>query len=161
TPDGAENDADDRRQRLIRTLQHNWALEMDGVDMYTALAEREVIPERKIIFQQLAEAERRHAELWARRLSEINAPVPTTHPPTSWVPGKAHATRIAQTPGGLPEIILAIEAEERRDVADYTRQLREADDEATAAILREVILDEYGQAVVLRRLYTQSSPRPA
>ena len=133
----------ERDQRLIKTLQHNWALEMDGVAMYTALAEREKNPERKTIFRKLGEMEHRHAEQWARRLQALSAPVPTTHS------GRGHATRIATTPGGLQAIILAIEEEERRDVADYTHQLR------------EVILDEYGQAQILKRLYAQSSPRSA
>src|SRR5947207_3257673 len=144
-----------RARRLIEQLQHNWALEMDGVDMYNALAEREKNPERRTIFRKLGEIERRHAEQWARRLQALNAPVPAAHS------GKGHATRIATTPGGLQAIILAIEGEERRDVAGYTRQLREVEDEETAAVLREVILDEYAQAQILRRLYAQSSPRSA
>src|SRR5207237_7344586 len=49
--------------------------------------------------------------------------------------------------------------EERRDVANYLRQMRTFDDEATAATLREVVLDEFGHAHVLHRLYAQSSPR--
>src|SRR5712692_917956 len=144
-----------RARRLIDQLQHDWALEMDGIAMYSALAEREKNPERRTIFQKLGEFERRHAEQWARRLQALNAPVPAAHS------GKGHAIRIATTPGGLQAIILAIEGEERRDVAGYTRQLREVDDEETTAILREVILDEYAQAQILRRLYAQSSPRSA
>ncbi len=150
-----KNAAEPSRQRLIKLLQHNWGLEMDGVDMYNALAEREKVPERRTIFRKLAESEQRHAQLWTKRLQELNAPVPTSHS------GKEHAIRIATTPGGLQQIILAIEAEERRDVASYTHQLREIQDEETSAMLREVILDEYGQAQILKRLYSQSSPRSA
>jgi VIT1/CCC1 family predicted Fe2+/Mn2+ transporter/rubrerythrin len=146
---------EERDRRLIAQLQYNWGLERDGVAMYSALAEREKNPERRTIFHKLGELERHHVELWTRRLQALNAPVPTTHS------GRAHATRIATTPGGLQAIILAIEGEERRDVADYTRQLREVEDEETAAILREVILDEYAQSQILRRLYAQSSPRSA
>jgi VIT1/CCC1 family predicted Fe2+/Mn2+ transporter/rubrerythrin len=142
-------------ERLIDRLQHNWALEMDGDAMYRALAEREKNPERRTLFRKLGETEHRHAGQWAGRLQALNTPVPTTHS------GRGHATRIAATPGGLQAIIRAIEAEERRDVADYTRQLREVEDEETAAILRAVILDEYGQAQILRRLYAQSSPHAA
>jgi vacuolar iron transporter family protein len=151
----SREDGQTDEQRLIDQLQHNWGLEMDGVAMYTALAEREKNPERRTIFRKLGEIEQRHAEQWAGRLQALNGPVPTTHS------GKGHATRIATTPGGLSSIVLAIEEEERRDVADYTRQLREVEDEQTAAILRTVILDEYGQAQILRRLYAQSTPRSA
>jgi rubrerythrin len=118
----------ERDRRPIDQLQYNWALEMDGVAMYSALAEREKNPERRTLFHKLGEFERRHAEQWARRLQALNASVPAAHD------GRGHATRIAATPGGLQAIILAIEGEERRDIADYTRQLREVEDEETAAI---------------------------
>ena len=140
-------------EKLIETLQHDWALEMDGVDMYAALASREVIPERKAIFQRLSDLEKKHADSWAKRLAELGGEVPASHG------GKAHATRIASTPGGMREIILAIEAEERRDVASYLKQLREIDDEPTRAILRDVVLDEFTHAHVLSRIYAQSSDR--
>jgi vacuolar iron transporter family protein len=136
---------------LIARLQQNWALEMDGAAMYRALAERERIPERKRLFRRMAETEFRHAEQWDRRLQELNARVPRAHD------GQGHATRVAATPGGLRAILRAVEAEERRDVADYLRQMREVEDEATSAILREVILDEFAQAQILRRLYSASS----
>jgi len=136
-------------------LQSNWVLEMDGSAMYAALAEREKIPERKTIFRKLSELERHHAELWAKRLQEAGGTVPATHS------GKAHAIRVADTPGGMQEIILAIEEEERRDVAAYLHQMRELKDEETAAILREVILDEFAHAHILQRLYAQGSPRAA
>jgi len=142
-------------QRLIETIRRNWALEMDGMEMYAALAAREKIPERKTIFYQLSELEHKHAEQWAQRLRELGQPVPTTHS------GKAHATRVADTPGGMQQIILAIEGEERRDVANYLHQMRETQDEATKTILRGVILDEFAHAHTLNRLYAQSNPRSA
>src|SRR2546430_2504881 len=137
---------------LIETIQRNWALEMDGAEMYAALAEREKIPERKTIFRKLSDLERHHAEQWAARLRELGGAIPATHS------GKAHAIRVAQTPGGMQQIILAIEEEERRDVSAYLRQMREVEDEQTAAILREVVLDEFAHAYTLKRLYNQSSP---
>ncbi len=152
TPDIRTDQPD---ERLIRTLQADWSLEMDGEAMYAALAEREKIPERRQIFERLAQLERHHADQWAQRLRDLGAEVPATHS------GKWHATRIAHTPGGMQEIILAIEQEERRDVSSYLRQMREFKDEETAAILRSVILDEFAHAHVLSRLYAQSSPRSA
>jgi len=142
-------------QRLIKTIERNWALEMDGVEMYAALAERERIPQRKTIFRTLSEVERHHAEQWAARLRALGGTVPTTHS------GKAHAIRVADTPGGLQQIILAIKEEERRDVATYLHQMQEIDDEETAAILRQVILDEFAHAHVLDQLYVACSPRAA
>ncbi len=138
---------------LIQTLKSDWSLEMDGVEMYQALAERQKVPERRAIFEKLSALERKHADKWAARLRELGAEVPSTHA------GEGHATRVADTPGGMREIILAIEAEERRDVASYLRQMREFKDETTRAIVREVILDEFAHAHVLRRLYAQSADR--
>ena len=140
---------------LIETIQRNWSLEMDGEAIYGAIAEREKIPERKTIFQKLSAIERKHADRWAKRLTELGGVVPATHS------GKAHATRVDDTPGGMQEIIKAIEEEERRDVASYLRQMHRIQDEETRAILREVVLDEFTHAHVLNRLYAQSSPRSA
>src|SRR5437660_12020175 len=88
---------------LVATLQSDWSLEMDGVDMYQALADRERIPERRKVFEALAAIERKHAEQWAKRLKELGAAVPSSHR------GQAHAIRIADTHGGMPQIIRAIE----------------------------------------------------
>src|SRR5262249_47127445 len=152
-PEATMNDRAHRNDPLIRTLQADWALEMDGAEMYQALAERQRIPERKAIFERLSAIERKHAEGWARRLRELGAEPPPPHS------GRAHATRVADTPRGMQEIIPAIGAEERRDVAYYLRQLREFDDEPTRALLRDVVLDEFAHAHVLRRLAAQSADR--
>lgn len=136
-------------------IQRNWSLEMDGADMYSALADRDNLPERKIIFRKLAQLERKHADQWAKRLVELGGTVPGTHS------GKAHAVRVANTPGGLTEILQAIEEEERRDVSAYLKQMRETQDEATRIILREVVLDEFTHAHVLKRLYGQSGAHSA
>src|SRR5437588_10127117 len=143
------------REPLIETIKRNWALEMDGADMYGALAERERIPERKIIFQKLSALEKKHADQWAKGLSALGEPIPNEHS------GKAHATRIATAPGDMHDIILAIESEERRDVANYLKEMREIQDEETRAVLRSVVLDEFAHAHVLDRMYAQSSDRSA
>src|SRR6202040_2080493 len=43
----------------------------------------------------------------------------------------------------------------------YLHQMHEFPDEQTAAILRQVVLDEFAHAHILKRLYEQSSPRAA
>jgi VIT1/CCC1 family predicted Fe2+/Mn2+ transporter/rubrerythrin len=138
---------------LVELLRHNWELEMDGYAMYSALAERDRVPERKTIFRKMAEMERRHAEQWAKKLQEMGAAVPTEHK------GEKHSVNLAASVGSMQQIILAIEAEERRDIANYLQQMQQIEDESTASILREVVLDEFAQARILRRLYAQSSPR--
>lgn len=142
-----------RANSLIAVLQRNWALEMDGARMYGDLADRASIPERKVIFQKLRDLERKHAEQWAKRIQELGGEVPAASS------GHAHALHTEEMHGGMHEIIQAIEAEERRDVAAYLKQMREIEDEETRAILREVVLDEFAHAHVVSRLYTQSSDR--
>ncbi len=134
---------------LIETIKGNWSLEMDGVGMYQALAERQTIPERRVIFEELSALEKKHADAWARKLVELGGEVPSTHS------GRAHPVRS----GDMHEIILAVEEEERRDVAAYLQQMREIKDESVRAILRDVVLDEFAHAHVLSRLYAQSSDR--
>ena len=51
-----------------RRLLDNWHDELNSAAMYDALAAAERDPGRKDIFAQLAQAERRHAEVWRRRL---------------------------------------------------------------------------------------------
>src|SRR5579871_4179940 len=148
-------DAKTDTQALLQTLQRNWALEMDGVAMYQALADREKIPERRRVFEELSAIERKHAEQWAKRLRDLGGDVPAEHS------GRGHAVRVADTPGGMQKILQAIEAEERRDVSSYLQQMRRIEDEETRAILREVVLDEFAHAHVLNRLYEQSSGRAA
>lgn len=133
----------------------NWALEMDGVDMYAALAERESIPERKSIFEKLSLLEKKHADMWAKRLTDLGAPLPSNRLKTS------HSQFAERHAGGMQEILMEVEAEERHDVAAYLKQMREVHDEETKAILREVVLDEFTHAHVLSRLHTQSGDRSA
>jgi vacuolar iron transporter family protein len=142
-------------QKLIDTIAHNWSLEMDGTAMYAALAERERIPERRKVFQMLSDLERKHALSWEKRLKDLGGNVPASHS------GKAHAVRVADTPGGMHEIILAIIAEERRDVSSYLRQMRAISDPETREILREVVLDEFAHGHVLTRMLDQSEARGA
>lgn len=142
-------------QELVEMLLHDWELEMDGYAMYMALAKQDRVPERKTLFRKFAELERKHAEQWAKKLQERGVEVPKEHK------GEKHSIRLASHAGGIQQVILAIEAEERRDVANYIRQMHFVEDEEIAALLREVILDEFVQARALRRLYTQSSPHSA
>ena len=124
---------------------------MDGSEMYGGLAEHEVIPERKAIFLRLSALEKKHADGWARRLTELGGEIPQR------TRDSAHAAKFANK--GMREIILEIESQERADVSGYLKQMREISDETTRAMLREVVLDEFTHAHVLSRIYAQSSDR--
>ena len=128
---------------------------MDGVEMYAGLAEREVIRERKQIFQKLGELEKKHADAWAKRLKELGAELPDRRS------GQAHLIPDLQSKRPLQEILLAIEAEERRDVAWYLQMMGQTADPTTKQILREVVLDEFAHAHVLSRIYANSGDHSA
>ena len=140
-------------QDLAEMVRRNWSLEMDGVAMYADLASQQALPERKRIFEELSALERKHAVAWEGHLKAMGVAIPERHS------GKAHAIRPAGNEGGMQETIRQIEAEERRDVANYLGQMRDIQDEGIRATLRQVVLDEFAHAHVLQRLYAESSDR--
>jgi VIT1/CCC1 family predicted Fe2+/Mn2+ transporter len=63
--------ADERKRSL-----DNLKLERDAIYLYDRLAEIETDPKRAATFQRIAANERRHADIWATRLTEMGASVP-------------------------------------------------------------------------------------
>jgi vacuolar iron transporter family protein len=62
----------------IATSRDNLKLERDAIAMYDALAGIERDPRRRAAFERIAANERRHADIWAAKLSELGADVPPT-----------------------------------------------------------------------------------
>lgn len=60
---------------LLQSLE-NLRLERDAIQLYVALARIERDPVRAAAFRRIADNERRHADVWARRLTERGADVP-------------------------------------------------------------------------------------
>jgi VIT1/CCC1 family predicted Fe2+/Mn2+ transporter len=54
--------------------------ERDGAALYDGLAQLEKDPERARSFRELAEGERRHAEVWLRKLQRAGTPLPPDRP---------------------------------------------------------------------------------
>ena len=54
--------------------------ERDGAALYDGLAAVEHDPERARSFRELAAGERRHADIWARKLEKAGAPLPPDRP---------------------------------------------------------------------------------
>jgi VIT1/CCC1 family predicted Fe2+/Mn2+ transporter/rubrerythrin len=129
--------------------QANWLSEMECIGVYNALLEREKNPMRRSVIQKLGQAEEKHARLWENLLIGEGL----TKPPMDGV--QAHVERVVSVPGGSNAVLQSVEAEERKDVAEYTRQLREVTDERLASVLREIIPEEHSQALILRRLHSQ------
>jgi len=102
--------------RLDLWLQ-NLLDERDGAALYEGLARLEKDPARAASFRELGEGERRHAEIWQRKLERAGAAVPPDRP-SARVRGLLWLARRLGTPSVLP---LVMEAE-TGDADKYTRQ---------------------------------------
>src|SRR5437879_10669724 len=68
----------DREQ--IRRWKANLETEIDGIAIYRLLAQAEKDPERKAIFEQLADVEVHHERVFREKLREAGVPVPERGP---------------------------------------------------------------------------------
>src|SRR4051794_27943810 len=68
--------ADERKRSLA-----NLKLERDAIYLYDRLGEIETDPKRGSIFKRIASNERRHADIWATRLTELGAKLPAASTP--------------------------------------------------------------------------------
>jgi len=140
-------------ERLIEALSGNWQAEMRGYHTYQTLSKQESDPQRRRALRNLALAEKHHAELWARRLTELDAKVPDYRGPES-----GEAGSIANRVGGKDLALRRLEIEESRDIARYGKQIRELGDESSVAILKEVMADEADHYLILGGLIRNHLP---
>jgi VIT1/CCC1 family predicted Fe2+/Mn2+ transporter len=124
-------------RKVLEALAGNWQAEMRGFHTYNAFAERDSNPIRKHILRNMAEAEARHAAMWARRIGELGGTVPQYDGSAS-----GDADTLANRVGGPGMALRRLEIDESRDIAKYGRQLEELGDEPSVAILEQVIYDE-------------------
>ena len=85
----------------------------------------------------MAEAETRHATLWAKRIRELGGTLPQYAGKPS-----GDADTLANRVGGPDMALRRFEIDESRDIARYGRQLEELRDQPSIDILHEVIRDE-------------------
>ncbi len=133
--------------RLMKAIESNWQEEMAGAATYRTLAERETDPRRKHVLAGLAHAEEHHAEMWARRLSELGAPAPAyTGSPTGV------ADTLVNKIGGPDATLRRVEMDERKHVALYGRQIKELGDAPSVDILHKVMADEKAHSKALKQM---------
>lgn len=63
-------------EESVRRYRDNLLEERNAVALYEALSALEKQPELSTLYKRLAETERRHAMVWARKLTEAGVPVP-------------------------------------------------------------------------------------
>jgi VIT1/CCC1 family predicted Fe2+/Mn2+ transporter/rubrerythrin len=134
-------------RKLLEALEQNWQAEKTGSCTYRTLANRESDPVRKQKFGQLADAEERHASLWAKRLRELGAAEPKYRGALT-----GEADNLKSRVGGPDLALRRLEIDESRDIAKYGRQLKELGDEPSLAILRQVLGDEQDHYQILSDL---------
>jgi len=125
------------RKQVLRILAANWQAEIRGSKTYTALAKRESDPQRKLVFRELADAEQRHADLWAERVHALGGGPLTYNGPKS-----GDAGNLASWIGGIEVALRRLELDESQDIAKYAKQIHSIGDPSSIAILGKVLKDE-------------------
>ena len=114
------------RKRILRILEGNWQAEMRGHETYAALAGRETDPQRSSAFRTLADAEQRHADLWAERHTALGG-----SPLTYGGPKTGEADNLANRIGGINIALRRLELDETQDIAKYAKQVEDIGDQPT------------------------------
>jgi vacuolar iron transporter family protein len=142
-----------RHPRLPQILEENWQAEMRGYYTYRTLAERDPEPGRRRTLEQMAAAEKEHAALWAGRLRELGEKEPVYRGKTS-----GDADSLKNRVGGDDLALRRLEIDESRDIAKYSQQLKALGDEASLAILNQVIEEEQDHYRALSGLIRRQKP---
>jgi vacuolar iron transporter family protein len=124
----------------------NLKLEQDAIVLYDALASIEKDPRRATAFRQIAQNERRHADIWASRLVELGATVPSAGPPRRRIRLIIAIARILGT-RAVSDLVKALEGDEE---AVYAGQ-------ETAPEIKAIAADERAHAEIWRRLDEQGA----
>lgn len=148
-------DAPDR-QETIAVVQRNWRAEVETAQVYRELASREAEEKRKSILLRMAEAEERHADRWARKLTDMGAPIPTI-PDSLGVRFKRWINQALGTDIAIRRMEAAEERHEREFSAQRERAL--ASEEDVQEFLRISALEEKAHARALQSMVPQLGPR--
>ena len=123
----------------------NLKLERDAIQLYDALATIEKDPRRASAFRTIAGNERRHADVWAKRLEELGATVPAPDAPRFRVRAIIVLARILGT-HAVRDLVQALEGDEE-DI--YTAQ--------GAPEVEAIAADEREHAEIWKRLAADRS----
>jgi vacuolar iron transporter family protein len=95
----------------VATSLDNLKLERDAIVLYDALARIEKDPTRAAAFQRIAANERRHADIWATKLTELGVTVPAADRPRARVRFIVWVARVLGT-NAVTDLVKALEGDE-------------------------------------------------
>jgi vacuolar iron transporter family protein len=95
----------------VQTSLENLKLERDAIVLYDALAAIERDPRRAGAFQRIAANERRHADVWSAKLTELGADVPPAGGPRARVRFIVLVARVFGTKA-VTDLVKALEGDE-------------------------------------------------
>jgi VIT1/CCC1 family predicted Fe2+/Mn2+ transporter len=120
-------ETEERVEAKPELLLDNWRNELDSADLYSYLAKRESEPRRAALLAEMADAERRHAEVMRRGLEEQGVRLPPFR-----VSLKTRLLKLLARLGGPRLIYPVLHGTEISGTADYAAQ-----DLKTAALASE------------------------
>ncbi|MEO7664995.1 MAG: VIT1/CCC1 transporter family protein [Candidatus Limnocylindrales bacterium] len=129
----------------VQQSSDNLRLERDAIHLYDALATIEKDPRRAGAFRSIAANERRHADVWARKLAELGATVPPPAGPRVRVRTIITLARLFGT-HAVRDLVQALEGDEEDA---YTAQ--------TAPEVEAIAADEREHAEIWKRLTSDRS----
>jgi vacuolar iron transporter family protein len=124
----------------LKQSAENLKLERDAISLYDALARIERDPLRSQAFRQIAENERRHADIWADKLRNLGAPIPPPTGPRLRVRTIVLVARVFGT-HAVRDLVQALEGDEEEL---YTAQ--------ASPEVESIAADEREHAQIWRRL---------
>ena len=124
----------------LRQSAENLKLERDAIALYDALARIERDPLRSQAFRQIADNERRHADIWAEKLRNLGAPIPAVTAPRMRIRFIVLVARLFGT-HAVRDLVQALEGDEEET---YTSQ--------ASPEVESIAADEREHAEIWRRL---------
>jgi vacuolar iron transporter family protein len=128
----------------LKAWKGNWKRELEGVFLYSHLAELVKEPELKNSMEQMAEQEQKHSLVWAERVRSV---LPEAQDPE--IDLRIHLTLLLARITSVETVFPLLMNDEISDIASYTEQAQSLGDLPT---YQAVVKDETGHARALARL---------
>jgi VIT1/CCC1 family predicted Fe2+/Mn2+ transporter/rubrerythrin len=136
-------------EKFIQGLQRAWLAEQASLRIYRDLARREKNPARRNVLLKLSESEQGHADRWANRLKELNAPLPSARESI-----RQRLWRWVLVQSGTDNALKQIENAEEDDEQAYGNLLDVALSPADSAAVQTVREDEQGHSRLMHKAIT-------